>query len=191
MDRKDPLEGSLLGSGWKACIRAQHSASTLPAGKSLSSQTWPGLYLSWAEVPSSFPPAPRLKPQLKHETEEMSSKLYPIWGCHNLWHPVTSTRGRRIWRREENHFCITSTEAIWLPMEHKNINYICKQSITVCVLAVSNSIKDKKIWCPVSVNTMPRNVISDLRGNKIKAPHAQEQECDESACHPLVSSVSL
>lgn len=133
MDRKDPLEGSLLGSGWKACIHAHHLASSLPAGRSLSSQMWPGLYLSWAEVPSFFFLTPRLKPQLKHEIEQVSSKLYPVWGYHNLWHPVTFARRIRIWRREENHFCITPTDTIWLSMKHKNIYYICKQCITVCV----------------------------------------------------------
>lgn len=90
MERKDPLEGSLLGSGRKACTRAQHSASILPAGRSLSSQTWPGLSLSWEEVPSSsFSPTHRLKPQLKHKIEETSSKLSPVWGYQNLWHPVS------------------------------------------------------------------------------------------------------
>lgn len=100
MERKDPLEGSLLGSGRKACTRAQHSASTLLAGRSVSSQTWPGLSLSQEEVPSSsFSPTHRLKPQLKHEIEETSSKLSPVWGYQNLWHPVTG--GPPGWREFE------------------------------------------------------------------------------------------
>lgn len=189
MERKDPLEGSLLGSGWKACIHAQHSASTLPAGRSLSSQTWPGLYLSWAEVPSSFSPAPRLKPQLKHETEEMSSKLYPngVTTCGIQLPPPGGGEFEEVRKTTFVSPLLKQFDFLW--NIKTLITYV--NNLELCVLAVSHSIKDKKIWCPVSVNTMPWNFLSDLRGNKIKAPHVQEQEWDESACHPLVSSVSL
>ena len=83
MGSKDPLEWSSLGSGWKACIHAQHSALTM--GRSLSSQTSPGLSLSWEVPSSSFSPTHRLK----HKMEEKSSKVSPVWGYQNLWRPVT------------------------------------------------------------------------------------------------------